>query len=147
MNQHEFEFASAVLDDCRKLIAAGKAQRWDVVKWTVTVNIAVATASIALKDPKIGWLLFWLSVFVAALGAALTISYNFRMTNTRNDSVVPETYLSNNGIDFLAITGRKPKRVGFFYDWQELLFFLLILGASTIPALVASEIESIAFQS
>jgi hypothetical protein len=39
MNQHEFEFASAVLDDCRKLIAAGKAQRWDVVKWTVTVNI------------------------------------------------------------------------------------------------------------
>ena len=49
MNDNEFKVASAVLDDGRKIIAAGKAQRWDVIKWAVTINIALATASIALS--------------------------------------------------------------------------------------------------
>ena len=46
MNEHEFHVACAILDDDRKLIAAGKSQRWDVIKWAVTVNVALATASI-----------------------------------------------------------------------------------------------------
>ena len=45
----EIRFALGVLDDHRRLIAAGKTQRWDIVKWAVTVNIALAGASVTLK--------------------------------------------------------------------------------------------------
>jgi hypothetical protein len=51
MTQEDFKFASAMLDNRQGMIAAGKLQRWDVVKWTVTVNVALAAAGIA----------FWLS--------------------------------------------------------------------------------------
>jgi hypothetical protein len=36
MTPNEFAVACAILEDWRKLIAAGKAQRWDVIKWAVT---------------------------------------------------------------------------------------------------------------
>jgi hypothetical protein len=49
MNEHEFHVACAILDDQRKLIAAGKSQRWDVIKWALMINVALATASIALQ--------------------------------------------------------------------------------------------------
>jgi hypothetical protein len=35
MSDRQFQFNTSALDDCRRLIAAGKAQRWDVVKWGV----------------------------------------------------------------------------------------------------------------
>ena len=41
------------LDDHRRLIAAGKSQRWDVVKWAVTINMALAAASIAVKQQHV----------------------------------------------------------------------------------------------
>jgi len=43
-------FAMSVNDDDRRLIAAGKTYRWDVVKWAVTVNMGLAGASVALKQ-------------------------------------------------------------------------------------------------
>ncbi len=36
----EFEVAAGILEDCRRYIAAHKIQRWDVVKWGVSVNLA-----------------------------------------------------------------------------------------------------------
>jgi hypothetical protein len=36
----EVRFALGVLDDLRRLIAAGKTHRWDIVKWAVTINVA-----------------------------------------------------------------------------------------------------------
>jgi hypothetical protein len=38
-----------VIDDHRRLIAAGKTHRWDMVKWAVTVNMALAGASVTLR--------------------------------------------------------------------------------------------------
>ena len=48
VNDKEFQVITAALDDCRKLIAAGKVQRWEVVKWGVAVNVGLATAAAAL---------------------------------------------------------------------------------------------------
>jgi hypothetical protein len=46
----DIRFALSVIDDNRRLIAAGKAYRWDVVKWAVTLNVALAGASIAFDN-------------------------------------------------------------------------------------------------
>jgi hypothetical protein len=137
MNDHEFHVSCAILEDCRKLIAAGKAQRWDVIKWAVTVNVGLATASIALSNhPNAGYRLYEFAIGVAVIAWLLVLHYNNRMKNARNDSVVTELYLMNNDIDFAAITGGGPQRVGFFYDWQELVLFSFILFTSIIPALI-----------
>src|SRR5262249_18530517 len=80
--------------------------------------------------------LFWFAVGVAVIAWLLVLHYNNRMKNTRNDSVTTEKYLLSNGVDFAAITGFPPKRVSFFYDWQELVLFFLILCASVIPAFI-----------
>ena len=63
MNEHEFHVACAILEDHRKLIAAGKSQRWDVIKWAVTINVALTTASIALQGHEnAAKRLFWLAL-------------------------------------------------------------------------------------
>jgi hypothetical protein len=52
--QEEIRFALGALDDYRRLIAAGKTQRWDVIKWAVTINMALTAASIALRQESHG---------------------------------------------------------------------------------------------
>jgi hypothetical protein len=137
MNEREFHVACAILDDDRKLIAAGKSQRWDVIKWGVTINVALATAAIALHEHESAakWL-FWLAVIVAAIACGLMLHYNNRMKNTRNDSVAPEEYLAHNGVDLDAITGRKSERVSWLYDREELALFTVILLVSVVPTFV-----------
>jgi hypothetical protein len=39
MQDQDFQIASLLLQDQQRLIAAGKVQRWDVVKWTIAVNL------------------------------------------------------------------------------------------------------------
>jgi hypothetical protein len=58
-----------MLDDHRRLIAAGKTQRWDVVKWAVTINMALAAASIAVKQQQVsaGGLFSLLAIGVVSL--------------------------------------------------------------------------------
>ena len=48
MDANDFSVVSSALDDYRRLIAAGKIQRWDVVKWGVTVDLALAAVSASL---------------------------------------------------------------------------------------------------
>jgi hypothetical protein len=135
MNQDEFAVASAILEDGRKVIAAGKNQRWDVVKWGVTVNIALTTASLALFEDHpsaAGWL-FCLAVIVALIGEGLVLHFNNRLKNARNDTVVPEQYLIQNGIDISAITGKEPTTVDWLYDKEELGLFTITLIATAVP--------------
>jgi hypothetical protein len=42
IRREAFDVVLFVFSDTRELIAAGKVQRWDVLKWTVTVNIGLA---------------------------------------------------------------------------------------------------------
>ena len=135
MNENDFRFACTMLDNRQRLIAAGKLQRWDVVKWTVTVNVALAAASIGFtKNSTIaGKEFFWLTVIVACLGAALALYYNLRLTKTRDKSLVTEKYLTAHDIDYRGICGEPPTKAGWLYDWHELIAFGAILFMSLVP--------------
>lgn len=139
-DQENVRFALGVVDDNRRLIASGKTQRWDVVKWAVTINTALTAASIALRqqNQSLGGRAFLLLVlFVAVLAAGLVLEVNRRMTKTRNVSRTPEQFLSKRGIAVSAIAGNDPERkVPFFYDCLELLIYGVILIFSILPALV-----------
>jgi uncharacterized membrane protein len=138
MTPQEFQVASAILEDHRKLIAAGKSQRWDVIKWSVTVNVALATALLALvkEHPYAGKWLFGLAVVVAVIAFLLILHYNNRLRNIRNDANVTSQYMSDNGINLHAITGKELTTATWLYDKQELVFFTVILFASTLPVLI-----------
>jgi hypothetical protein len=134
----EVRFALGVFDDHRRLIAAGKTHRWDIVKWAVTVNIALAGASVTLKhqDENATGLFFFLTLGVVALCGWLLAEITRRMTAARNDTLAPEKYLSERGIDIAGITGRAPRREKYpwYYDEEELLIYGSILVASIAPA-------------
>ena len=77
MTPEDFKIACLYLEGSQRVVAAGKVQRWEVVKWAVTANFALATASVALRT---GGLFFLFSVLVAMAGGALVYHYNRRMT-------------------------------------------------------------------
>ena len=91
MQDQNFQIAAAslLLQDQQRLIAAGKVQRWDVVKWTTAVNLALATASVSIGTG--GGLFFLSAVFVALAGGALVYHYNRRMTGARRDADMRST--------------------------------------------------------
>jgi len=133
----EIRFALGVIDDHRRLIAAGKTHRWDVVKWAVTVNMALAGASVALRqqDGNAKVLFFWLAFGVVILSVLLMWEITRRMTAARNDSLVPVKFLIEQGVDVVRVTGNSPpQRYELSYDKQELRIYALILLASALPA-------------
>jgi hypothetical protein len=135
----EIRFALGVLDDHRRLIAAGKTQRWDIVKWAVTVNVALAGASVTLthQDANAAGLFWLLTLGLFMLSGSLMWEVTRRMTATRNATRAPEEFLSKQGIDLVGITGEQPpEKYEMNYDLQELRVYALILLASTAPALL-----------
>ena len=56
-----------IIDDVRRLVAAGKTQRWDIVKWAVTINMALAAASVAVKQQHVSAAFFFLAVGVVVI--------------------------------------------------------------------------------
>jgi hypothetical protein len=133
----DIRFALSVIDDNRRLIAAGKAYRWDVVKWAVTLNVALAGASIALRQQhvEVSVLFFFFAIGVAILAALLISEVTRRMTVTRNDGVAPEQYLIAHNIDVKGIIGKEPAReFGPAHDKEELRFYIMIVFASIVPA-------------
>ena len=150
-DDREFQVTTSALDDCRRLIAAGKVQRWDVVKWGVTVNTALAT--FAASAHSIAPFLFALAVALA--GQLLVWHYNKRMTGARNTATTLTNRLREFDIGYNNITGAKAPETNRFwdylsrfkpagvysagegYDWQELLIFSATLWASSVLSLVA----------
>jgi hypothetical protein len=136
--EDEIKFALGVLDDHRRLIAAGKALRWDIVKWAVTVNIALAAASVALKqqDTNVKGLFCLLALVVIILSVSLMWEITRRMTATRNDSLVPARYLIKQNIDVVSVTEEQlPREYTWYYDIEELGIYVAILLVSAFPAL------------
>jgi hypothetical protein len=129
-DDRKFAIQNGILDDERRLIAALKLQRWDVVKWAVTVNMALCAAAIAVSASEhftkaASMHLFWLAGIVTVIGEMLLLYYNRRLTKTREDSRQTKDHLTALGATFID-TSKPPK----FYDWQELLIFSLILRMS-----------------
>jgi hypothetical protein len=132
----DIRFALGVIDDHRRLIAAGKTHRWDMVKWAVTVNMALAGASVTLRQDVNAKRLFCLLAFgVVFLSVLLMWEITRRMTAARNASLVPEKFLIDQGVDVVRVTGETPpEKYELNYDKQENALYFLILLASALPA-------------
>ena len=141
-NEEELKVIYSALDDQRRLIAAGKVQRWDVVKWGVTVNVALATAAAVTKfNVAFSSISFALAVLVAFVGWQLVSHYNDRVTGARNTSIRLVDQMRGRGIYYNSIIGTNAASDysdGRNYDKEELLRFKFILFSSpTLPLLVA----------
>jgi hypothetical protein len=133
MTHEEFEIARLFVLENHSLIAAGRLQRWDVAKWGVTVNLALATASSSLRDSR--GLFCFFCLLVAVLGAGLIHYYNGRIGWAREGAQRSLTYLKANAVDLKAITGSdQDVTVAVTYDFQALIVFGGILGFSIVPA-------------
>jgi hypothetical protein len=135
----DIRFALGVIDDNQRLVAAGKAYRWDVVKWAVTLNVALAGASTALRQQHTAsgpFLLF--AIGVAAGAIWLVYEVNRRMTITRNDGVAPEQYLiEHHNIDVKGITGKEPvTEFSWAHDRSEIWTYYAVVVASVLPTFI-----------
>ena len=110
MTPTDFQFACVLLADRQRLIAAGKLQRWDVVKWTMTINVALAAAALGFKAKYAGYELSVLAAIVAAVGWVLMLYYNLRLKRSRDQSLITEPYLNENGINYSAIGDSFPRQ-------------------------------------
>jgi hypothetical protein len=77
-----FKLLVSALEDARRLIAAGKVQRWDVMKWSVGLNFIVAGV-VRAGHTEVGNDLVGLVIFVAATSCWLLYYYNRRVEGAR----------------------------------------------------------------
>jgi hypothetical protein len=133
----EFKVAAEIIDDCRKYLAAGKVQRWDVMKWGVSVNLGLATASAAMSGTGFYFLL--LNCLISFAGWLLILHYNRRMTKIRETSVAVVAWMKSKGVDYEAISkidSTMEYSAGQNYDREELRLFALILAVSPAATLL-----------
>jgi len=140
MQDRDFAFASLLLQDQQRLIAAGKVQRWDVVKWTIAVNLALATASVGIGTAGAGIIIVVFTVLVALGGWVLVHHYNRRITGARRDADKIVAYFRDDGIDLskiIPVAQDRADRPPEMYDAEELSIFGSIIALSILPALLA----------
>jgi hypothetical protein len=92
-----------IFDDQRSLIAALKVQRWEVVKWAATLNVALAAASAGFD--KAHWAFFLAAIFVTLLGLLLLTHYNSRVTTIRANFSKLNEYIRENVFHVNAVVG------------------------------------------
>jgi FtsH-binding integral membrane protein len=139
MTSAEIETVLRLHEDTTNLIAAGKVARWEVVKWVVTANVALATASAAANFDSTSR--FWIFVFAALLaffGGVLLSHYNSRMAQARERLGHLNKYIRERVFDINALGGPEWDRTkDERYDWQELWIFGSAITLSVIPPLVS----------
>jgi hypothetical protein len=124
------------MDDARRLIAAAKIQRWDVVKWVITAVFALTTAEIAIGRSRSVFVL--LSALMAALGVALVWHYNRRATGARKALLEYKTFLEERVAGLPRPAGKRDLQTLVTYDYEELLMFnLCMISAVILPIMVA----------
>ena len=126
-------------ENTTNLIAAGKVQRWEVVKWVVAANVALATASVApVFDSGSRFFIFLFALAISGFGSWLLAHYNSRMTAARKRLQALNTYIQKHVSDISAIgAGEWDKSKDEDYDWQEIRTFNLAVWLSLIPPLLA----------
>jgi hypothetical protein len=129
----ELDVVLRILDDTRAMIAAFKIQRWEVTKWAVTLNIALAAASVGFKRSH--WIFCIFSLAVVGVGLALLVYYNRRLTKTRERLPPLHKYFRENVIDLkdrlgLEFGAPKPET----WDHDELYWLSIIIFLSAFPA-------------
>jgi hypothetical protein len=129
-----------LFQDQQRLIAAGKVQRWDVVKWTIAVNLALATASVGIGTAGAGIIIVVFTVLVALGGWVLVRHYNRQVTGARRDADKIVAYFRDDGIDLskiIPVAQDQADRPPEMYDAEELYMFGSSIALSILPALLA----------
>jgi hypothetical protein len=130
MNDAEkFQLSCLFLQDKQRLIAAGKIQRWEVLKWAVTANIGLATISLAPPLIPARPALFLFCVFIAVVSLGLLCHYNRRITGARQAASKLMTQLSAEAIGELGYPAELAD-----YDKLEFQLFNYAVGFSILPA-------------
>ena len=138
---HEFSILASSLENERRLIAAGKLQRWDTVKWVITINVALTAASIAISTKGNGFhwthfMFFALAVFVAIVGHFLIRHYDRRIAGAREVAWFLENHIEKIcGFDVKGIAYQSKEKPSTQHDWQELFWFGLVIVLSVLPTL------------
>jgi hypothetical protein len=86
VDAQRFDYIKGALEDSRRLIAAAKVQRWEVLKWAVALNAAVAGAA-AINPSRFtaGWGCF-AALSIAVVGWGLVLFLSLRARGARRDS-------------------------------------------------------------
>jgi hypothetical protein len=124
------------------LVAAGKLQRWEIIKWATAINVALAAAVSTNK----AWVQrpWMLSGFVAAVGISLIVLATYRMNGARQRLDNINTWFSEHqhadvGVGYLDVREvifkePKPNRRygGLLHERGELLVYAIILVAPAV---------------
>jgi hypothetical protein len=144
VTSEEFGIATLFLQDKQRLIAAGKIQRWEIVKWVLAANLAFAAGSATTQLGRWSLLLVFFSAFISALAIFLLFHYNSRMTGSRNDAKTIIDFLQSNGLDIKRITGDDfDYSAGHDYDRPELFAHSYAIVGSIIPIFAIWEVRSL----
>jgi hypothetical protein len=131
-----FQLACLYLQDQQRYIAAGKVQRWEVMKWAVTVNLALAAASAATDASK--WALFGFCILVSITSIYLLYHYNHRITEVRKaaDEIMDRLLAEHPDIEKFVGHERYPTEQDELkkHDKQEMTLFYYVIGFSILPA-------------
>ncbi len=135
LQKNQIDVLLRVFDDLRALIAALKLQRWEVVKWAATLNIALAAASASFEKAQPA--IFACSVVVAGFGVGLLWFYNHRLTQVRARWTLLHDFIRANVINLLETTGLTyASKKGTEYDRTEMKLYTFVVVSSTFPALL-----------
>jgi hypothetical protein len=141
----EFQIATAALEDHRRFLSSHKVQRWEVLKWGVSVNLALAVAA---ASPAVMGLRISHKLFLVYIGAGVVLAswllidhYNRLMTRVRTRHVGHVIdWLRQRGLDYTAITGVDLVRAyssGEDYDRYEIGLFTAVLMISLIAIVLS----------
>jgi hypothetical protein len=137
MEPQKFQLINETLQDKRRLIAAGKIQRWEVVKWAVTLNVGLATASLVTAARPA---MFFLCLAVSVVSIGLIYYYNSGMTDTRRVAINLKKVLSDEVVDTDALSTEEPYPANPAdlknYDQVECTLFSFIIAFSITPSLL-----------
>lgn len=130
-----FQVVDSWVNDARARVAAGKLQRWDIVKWAITVNLALATASVGLqKSPR---LFFIFAVLMAAIAGALVWHVTLRMTRARGRLQALTNYVVWHIFDVQTLLVEPAREKGAFNgETRELWLYAVALTLSVVPSLI-----------
>jgi hypothetical protein len=141
---HELATVNASLENERRLIAAGKVQRWETVKWVVTVNGALAGFALALLSlthaPSLCLAVGGLAAFVSYVGCDLLRRYNDqRLLGARRAAWLLEEHLEAEfGIDVRGISQLPRAEPSQDQDGEEVRSFRRVIIWSAMPALLVA---------
>jgi ABC-type transport system involved in multi-copper enzyme maturation permease subunit len=131
------------LDDARRIIEGGKGRRWEVFKWTVALNVIIATAAVTQAKPPIAsYALFTLAFIVSVMASLLISHYDHRMTKARDRGRnLVEWLRTNASIDIYTTMGETKLIPAGAKDEQERLSFYIGIAVSVIAVVVALSIS------